>query len=292
MNSLSLKAIFTAAALIVTTGIATATNITEIKTYQSTITTGTQGGVNLTMEANYNNAVTNAPLMVMLHQYSNDPGLFDMVRPNAQQVRDQGFFVITVAMRGRMGSEGVRDSGGLEIYDIFDAVEAAKAQYGSLINPNNINISGYSGGGGNTMSALAKFPDYFRTGGAFYGMSDYGYDLSKGWYNNGAGSGCTPQLDADIGNPNSPTTALITSRYLARASNLAFRNNHYSEIHFFVNSDEPTCPTINDTSYRDNAIAAASYSGEFNNITLHIGTAGTYQDFNGNGINDSNEQQN
>jgi hypothetical protein len=282
--------IFIVAALLVTTGIASAAGITEIKTYQSTISTDAQGALDLKMEVNYNNAVSNAPVMVTTHQYSDAPDLFDQVRPNAQQLRDQGFFVITVAMRGRMGSDGVRDSGGLEIYDIFDAVEAAKAQYGSFINPNNINVTGYSGGGGNTMAALTKFPDYFRTGGAFYGMSDYGYDLTNGWYNNGAGGGHKTQLDTDIGNPNTPT-ALITSRYMARASNLASRNNPYSEIHFFVNSDEPTCPPINDTSYRNNAIAAASFTGEFSKITIHTGTAGTYQDFNGNGTNESNEQQ-
>lgn len=290
MIARSLESILTAAVLIVTTGIATATNITEIKTYQSTLSTDVNGPLDLKMEANYNDAVTNAPLMVMLHQYSGPTGLFDQVRPNAQSVRDQGFFVITVAMRGREGSDGVRDSGGLEIYDIYDAVEAAKAQYGNLINPNNINITGYSGGGGNTMSALTKFPDLFRTGGAFYGMSDYGYDLVNGWYNNGAASNHKAQLDSDVGNPNG-ATALITSRYMARASNLASRNNPYSEIHFFVNSDEPTCPPVNDTSYRNKAIAAASFPGEFTNITIHTGTAGTYQDFNGNGINDANEQQ-
>jgi pimeloyl-ACP methyl ester carboxylesterase len=292
LNLLPLKYFFTAAALIVTTGIAAAANITEIKSYHSTISSGRQGApLNLTMEANYNNAVTNAPLMVMIHQYSGSTGLFDQVRPNAQAVRDQGFFAITVAMRGRESSDGVRDSGGLEIYDIYDAVEAAKAQYGNLINPDNINISGYSGGGGNTMSALTKFPDYFRTGSAFYGMSDYGYDLINGWYHNGATSGRTPQLDADIGNPSSPTNTLVTSRYMARASDLASRNNPYSEIHLFVDSDEPICPPINDTSYRDKAIAAASFTGEFNKIILHIGQAGTYHDFNGNGTNEVNEQQ-
>lgn len=289
MRSRSPQYIFIAAALIVTTGIATAADITELKGYQSTISTDTKGTLDLMMEVNYNNAVSNAPVMLMTHQYSDSPDLFNQVRPVAQHFRDQGFFAITVAMRGRVGSDGVRDSGGLEIHDIYDAVEAAKTQYGSLINPDNISITGYSGGGGNAMSALTKFPDYFRTGSAYYGMSDYGYDTTKGWYNNGAG-GRTWQLDADIGNPNSPT-ALITSRYMARASNLASRNNPYSEIHFFVNRDEPICPPINSTSYRDNAVAAASSTGEFNKITVHSGAAGTYQDFNGNGINEANEQQ-
>jgi dienelactone hydrolase len=290
MNSLSLHTIFTAAALIAMTGIAAAADVTEVKTYQSTISTDAQGALDLKMEVNYDDAVSNAPVMVMTHQYSDSPDLFNHVRPNAQQLRNQGFFVISVAMRGRMSSDGVRDSGGVEIHDIYDAVEAAKTQYGGLINPGNINITGYSGGGGNTMSALTKFPDYFRTGGAFYGMSDYGYDTNNGWYNNGAASNHRAQLEIDVGNPNTPT-ALITSRYMARASNLAARNNPYSEIHFFVNSDETTCPPINDTSYRNNAIAAASFSGEFNNITLHTGTAGIYQDFNSNSISEANEQQ-
>lgn len=289
MKTFSLKSISIAAALAVMTGPATAAGITEIKTYQSTISTDAQGALDLKMEVNYNDAVSNAPVMVMTHQYSGPTDLFNQVRPVAQQLRDQGFFAITVAMRGREGSDGVRDSGGLEIYDILDAVEAAKAQYGSLINPDNISITGYSGGGGNAMSALTKFPDYFRTGSAFYGMSDYGYDTANGWYNNGAG-GRTWQLDADIGNPNTPTP-LTTSRYMARASNLASRNNPYSEIHFFVNSDESICPPINSTSYRDKAVAAAGFAGEFNKITVHMGNAGTYQDFNGNGTNEANEQQ-
>ena len=33
------------------------------------------------------------------------------------------FFVVSVTMRGRDGSHGVRDSGELEIYDIYDAVD-------------------------------------------------------------------------------------------------------------------------------------------------------------------------
>jgi len=40
------------------------------------------------------------------------------VRHNAQYLRDRGFFAISVAMRYREGADGMRDSGGLEIYDI------------------------------------------------------------------------------------------------------------------------------------------------------------------------------
>jgi hypothetical protein len=144
------------------------------------------------------------------------------------------------------------------------------------------------------MSALTKFPDTFRVGSAYFGMSDYGFDPVNGWYNNGANvmGTRTPQLNADIGNPNTGGSAVI-DRYHARASNLASMNNPYSEIHLFVDSNEAISPPINSISYRDNAIAAASVPGEFDNITVHIGdpTGNTYVDFNNNGVNDPNEQQ-
>ncbi|MBN2315367.1 MAG: hypothetical protein JXM79_15670 [Sedimentisphaerales bacterium] len=140
------------------------------------------------------------------------------------------------------------------------------------------------------MSALTKFPDYFRVGAAFFGMSDYGYDSVNGWYFDGASSSHQAIMNADIGNP---TLGIpdIEDKYAARASNLASKNNPYSEIHLFVNRDEPTCPMINDITYQDNAVANASFEGEFDNITVHIGTSGVYEDFNHNGINEANEAQ-
>ncbi|MCC6127368.1 MAG: prolyl oligopeptidase family serine peptidase [Pirellulales bacterium] len=258
--------------------------------YKSSITSDAGGPLDLYAELNYDNARQNAPIAVVMHGYSGSTGHFANVRANAQRLRDGGFFVISVAMRGREGSDGVRDSGGLEIYDIYDAVEKAKTQFAPYVNPNNISITGYSGGGGNAMSALTKFPDYFRAGSSFFGISDYGLNTQSGWYFLGAASNHQTQLRTDIGDPTLGNAA-VTERYRARASNLASKNNPYSEIHLFVNDNEPTCPKINDSSYRDSAIAAAAYPGEFNNINVHIGVAGTYKDFNNNGINESREQQ-
>jgi dienelactone hydrolase len=278
-----------ALAVCVVVGMPAAT-VAEIVSYKSSITNDANGPLDLTMELNYNSSRTNAPIAVVMHGYSGSTGHFSNVRPNAQRLRDSGFFVISVAMRGRESSDGVRDSGGLEIYDIYDAVEKVKSQFGSLVNPNNISITGYSGGGANAMSALTKFPDYFRAGSSFFGISDYGLDTNNGFYFLGASSSHQAQLRTDIGDPTKGIAA-VTDRYRARASNLASKNNPYSEIHLFVNANEPTCPPINDTSYRDNAIAAGTSSGEFKNINVHIGVAGTYKDFNNNGINETREQQ-
>ncbi len=259
--------------------------------YHSTITSDFNGPLDLLAELNYDDTRSDAPIAVVMHGYSPATGNFGAVRANAQKLRDNGFFVISVAMRGRDGSDGIRDSGGVEIHDIYDAVEAVKAdaRFAGLTDGTNVHITGYSGGGGNTMSALTKFPDYFRVGAAFFGMSDYGFNPTDGWYNHGAGSR-TSQLDTDVGNPNTGG-ATVLDKYLARASNLASKNNPYSEIHLFVNATETICPPVNSTSYRANAVAAESAPGEFGNITVHIGGPGIYEDFNGNSVNEANEEQ-
>ncbi|MCC7087127.1 MAG: prolyl oligopeptidase family serine peptidase [Pirellulales bacterium] len=259
-------------------------------TYPSSVSSDAGGMLDLNAELNYESTRMNAPIAVVMHGYSGSAGKAAEVRNNAQRLRDTGFFVVSVSMRGRDGSDGVRDSGGVEVYDIYDAVEYVKAAFPTLVDPTNISITGYSGGGGNTMSALTKFPDYFRAGSSYFGMSDYGYDAVSGWYFDGADSGHKSQMNSDIGNPalGNPT---IEDRYLARASNLASRNNPYSEIHLFVNQNEPTCPPVNDNTYQGNAVAAASFDGEFNKINVHIGGLGQYVDFNHNGINEANELQ-
>ena len=279
--------------LVVLVLVATVAEAQDTRTYisyQSTVSTDTNGPLDLYAELNYNRSHTDAPIAVVMHGYSPASGNFDNVRANAQRLRDAGFFVISVAMRGRDGCDGVRDSGGVEIHDIYDAVEVVKARFPAYVDPTNVHITGYSGGGGNVMSALTKFPDYFRLGSAYFGMSDYGYDTLNGWYFNGAASSHRAQLRTDIGDPTSGNPAVV-DRYMARASNLASRNNPYSEIHLFDNYNETTCPPVNHSSYRNNAVAAADAAGEFDNITVHVGGYGQYVDFNNNGINESNELQ-
>lgn len=268
---------------------------TEVRSqfvYSSTVTSDGEGPLDLIAELNYDDSVKGAPIAVVMHGFSPAMGNLQNVRPNALRLRKSGFFVVSVAMRGRDGSDGKRDSGGLEIYDIYDAVEATKEFYPELVDPTNVHITGYSGGGGNVMSALTRFPDYFRLGAAFFGMSDYGFDPVNGWYSHGAGRNHQAILDTDVGNPNTGGDA-VTDRYHARAVNLASRNNPYSEIHLFVNSDEVTSPPVNHHSYQQNAISNASFEGEFDNIMLHVGdpTQSTFEDFNGNGVDEPSELQ-
>ncbi len=264
--------------------------IGRVMSYRSTVSSDAGGPLDLKAELNYNTSVLNAPIVVVMHGYS-PTTTFNDVRLNAQRLRDAGFFAISVAMRGRDGSDGVRDSGGIEIFDIYDAVEAAKTQYAPYVNPANISITGYSGGGGNVMSTLTKFPDYFRAGSSYFGMSDYGYSTIYGWFFLGAASSHKAQLITDIGDPQSGNPDVL-DRYMARDYCLASHNNPYSEIHLFVNYNEAVCPPINHSRYRDNAVSKAGFAGEFNNISVHVGGYGQYVDFDGDLVSDSNELQN
>ncbi len=258
--------------------------------YPSSISSDADGPLDLWMEVNYDTGDGQAPIAVVMHGYSPASGNFENVRSNAYRLRDAGFFVISVAMRGRDGSDGERDSGGLEIHDIVDAVEFCKTHFPLNVDPGNVHITGYSGGGGNVMSALTKFPDYFRVGSAFFGMSDYGYEEDLGWYNNGAGSNHQYQLRLDVGNPNLGNPH-VEDRYMARASSFAAKNNPYSEIHLFVNANESICPHSHSAAYRDRAVEAASYDGEFDNIHLHTGYQDLYEDFDGDGVYQADERQ-
>jgi dienelactone hydrolase len=276
---------------------AAAGNVTTIVTYPSSVSSDAGGPLDLRAELNYDDARTDAPIFVVMHGFSPTLGNFDNVRAGAQRLRDRGFFAVSVAMRGRDGSDGVRDSGGVEIHDIYDAVEFVKATYAPYVDASSVSITGYSGGGGNVMSALVRFPDTFRVGAGFFGMSDYGHDPVHGWYFQGAGSGHRAILVADVGDPTSGNPQ-VADRYHARASNLAAANNLHSEVHLFVNHDELTCPPLNDFRYRDltlgglaRAETAVPVAGTVWNVTVHIGGLGEWVDFNHNGIPDPGEWQ-
>jgi dienelactone hydrolase len=278
------------AGLVLTDARLAAAPVTATYTYPSSVTSDAGGPLDLKAELNYDDARQNAPIAVVMHGYSGSSGKLGEVRDNARRLRDKGFFAVSVAMRGRDGSDGVRDSGGLEIYDIYDAVEAVKRDYPDRVDPTTVYLTGYSGGGGNTMAAVCKFPNAFNAAAAFFGMSDYGYDAVNGWYFKGASSSHQTQLRTDIGDPTGGVAG-VRDRYHARASNLASANNPYTEIHLFVNANETTCPPVNALSFRDNAAAQESFPGEFTNITVHIGQSGLYHDFNTNGVNDADERQ-
>ena len=262
--------------------------IQEQLIYPSSISYNDSGDpLRLVAEVIYEKNQKHSPLAVVLHGYISG---IEAVESSGRRLAQKGFFVLLPAMRGRDGSEGVRDSGGLEIYDIVDAVRFCLNHYKDYIDPDRWYITGYSGGGANALAVLTRFPDLFACGAVFFPMTDYGCDPVTGWFYEKGSEPFREVLLKDIGDPSTGDPAVL-DRYLARAVRFGAGNNPYAEIHFFVNRDEPICPLSHCLAYVGEAIRQASSSEEFTNLYLHIGDPNTYVDFNQNGKCDPDELQ-
>jgi len=101
---------------------------------------------------------------------------------DVKTVEDAGWFVIEPDMRGRGDSTGKPDANGWELQDAVDAVLFAQREYASSVaTPESVYLTGGSGGGGNVLGLLGKFPDFFCTAVCEAGLSDYGL-----WYEHDA----------------------------------------------------------------------------------------------------------
>ncbi len=130
----------------------------------------------LTLYANFFVPSKPSPILVWLHGWHGraKKRSTDDVAPSLSN----DWFLIQPDMRGRGDSKGKQDCNGWELQDVIDAVEYAKKTYPALIShPNSIRLLGGSGGGGNVLSLVGKFPDYFSAAVAEFVISDYGL-----WY--------------------------------------------------------------------------------------------------------------
>lgn len=127
-----------------------------------------------------------------------------------------GLVAVAVDMRGRTTSScTVTQKQGREIYDIYDAVVDVLVNY-SQASTTNINIVGYSGGGGNAYMAAVRFPDYFDTIVPHFGMNDW-----RQWL-------------LDLAAP-TPDTA---DQYAAVRALTGVLNNKYSNIRIYHDKDD------------------------------------------------------
>jgi len=137
------------------------------------------------------------PILVYLHGWYGNRYYVARDLENQPYMLER-FFLIGVDMRGR-GSTGAKDwwgtpdpelvgkpdkanlySGGKPdgngwgLNDIVDAIDTAKRLYPNDTLPDPVYVIGHSGGGGNTMGIVGKFPDYFTAAWAGSGMADWG----------------------------------------------------------------------------------------------------------------------
>ena len=114
---------------------------------------------------------TPAPLRLWMHGWHGNvkSGHKDNVTPPG----DSLYFKVSPEMRGRGHSWGKPDANGLELQDAVDAIAAARTIYPDLVSAAAPHLQGGSGGGGNVLGLLGKFPDLFASAVCECGVSDY-----------------------------------------------------------------------------------------------------------------------
>ncbi|WP_127579083.1 alpha/beta hydrolase family protein [Paenibacillus koleovorans] len=185
--------------------------------YASSVTPGIRLGMNVIKPKQPGH------LLVQLHGWH-----MSMPKPERREgPSDCPYLIVQVDMRGRAFSEGEADCNGLELVDIYDAVQSARLEYSEYLLPEaSVYLEGGSGGGGNVLAAIAKFPDLFAAATALYGISDYAR-----WYNQDQTGefrddmdiwiGCRPEQDMERYQARSGihlAVNLITPLYIAHGS--------------------------------------------------------------------------
>ncbi len=195
------------------------------------------------------------PLMVVMHGYN---GGRDAVRTDLVRLARKGLFAIAPDMRGRGGSGGRWDSGGLDVMDIYDAVQFCLRKFADRIDASNLNVMGYSGGGGNAFACFVRFPDLFRVAASFFGVPDY-----AAFYRLKGRPDCNRVMVKALGGP----PARLSAVYAARNATLAAGNNGRTRFHIFWDEQERACPGSMD----ENFIRASRAAGHRNCVAHRSG---------------------
>jgi hypothetical protein len=156
------------------------------------------------------------PLLLQMHGWHGEvkTGHADNLAPPP----DAPCFRVQPEMRGRGDAGGQPDANGFELQDAVDALATAAALWPEAVDhTTGPHLHGGSGGGGNVLALLGKFPDLFASAVAECGISDYAV-----WYQGDrTGEFRDEMRDAGwIGGD--PTTN--TEAYLARGGRTTARN--------------------------------------------------------------------
>ncbi len=196
------------------------------------------------------------PLLVVMHGYR---GSRKAVALDVKELAARGVFAVAPDMRGCGDSGGKWDSGGLDVHDILDAVLAAVKKYPQEIDAGNLNVVGYSGGGGNAIACMVRFPDLFRNYVSFFGISDY-----AGWHASKGRVDCNEWMEKALGGPPAKLPALYESRNAIPAAG----NAGPGKWRFVWDEKETMCPA----NMIEEFIAGAKAAGK-KDVVTHVSKA-------------------
>lgn len=205
---------------------------------------------------------SNLPIILMLHGW--DGGSESITDTTLKRIGDYGAFVCTVGMRGRNSANGARDASAREIYDIYDCLQAILANHGAVVDETRVAVWGYSGGGGNALASLCKFPDAYSIGVDFFGIADYGRDATYGLYQ--LGGVTQASIAASVGG----TPAVAPNNYYARDATAAIANFSGGHLHMYHDSADVIVPPVHSTRIKD-ALDALSMTNYTLNISATLG---------------------
>ncbi len=173
--------------------------------------TGRDGNTGLFGKYCHLSGSNNAPIAAICHGYDEDANAIQQT--TMRRFAGYGFCAVSLGMRGRNGATGARDASGRELGDIADGIAALRTLLGSVASANHAVCVGYSGGGGNTIGMLAKYPDLFCFYVDHFGITDYG-NLPGWWGQDGSnGTNFRTIIESSIGG----TPAALPNDFAARA---------------------------------------------------------------------------
>jgi pimeloyl-ACP methyl ester carboxylesterase len=171
------------------------------------------------------------PLLAVMHGYGGSKG---NVARDVLALAPKGVVALAPDMRGKGKSAGRWDSGGLDVLDILDAVLAAVRAFPGEVDARNLNIVGYSGGGGNAIACAVRFPDLFQTAASFFGIADYAW-----WHRHGGRPDCKAAMEEVLGGGPEAEPELYAARNAVPAA-----ANALARMHFLWDAEEKQCPPL------------------------------------------------
>lgn len=186
------------------------------------------------------------PVLILMHGYTDPATIFTDV---FERQAANGFFVIAVQMRGRGSSTGSANSGGQEVYDIYDVYQKTLTNFSKYVDPNRVIVCGYSGGGGNALSFATRFPDLCPITIDHFGISDYGFDGTFSWFIEEPSR--QTQLNTEVGSPRSS----YLNEYYARKSVDAVAKNYKGILYIYHDDQDGTVDLDQSSRVKDAYVA-------------------------------------
>ena len=219
-----------------------------------------------TLFAAYAYPAGRAGLPIVTHMHGFAGTVSGMVARNWARQAAQGAFVVVPSMRGvdGGGASTAQDASGREIYDINDAINYVRSNFSTVVDTNMVVAMGYSGGGGNALNYASRFPDSAAVVVDHFGITDYGYNTTWGWYQAGASGGQQSALVTMIGN----TPTLAPDNYRARSAVEALPRNYGGHVYIFHDDQDASVPIAQSSALVTNLVAySRSYTTNFTTTT-------------------------